>query len=307
MKYLLHIVIILSFTGFSSAQELVINGDFELDTTGFTSEIVYNPGCFQYSYSVEKLSSDKCGSFSYSFTGANGSNDHYMVVDGPNTVKPIWKNTHLIYVEAGRTYDFSFAAASFNPSGSYNNLHPSFDVQLNGVSILSVNDTDIQKDVWNTFTASSWTATTSGPITIEIIQSNAVGGLGYDYCIDNISLVAQPVDDSMDPIDISDDPIDTFLVLIPVSTINIELILPNIFTPNNDQTNDLLTPIVQNGIATMHTQIFNRWGVLLHETDQLDIQWQGSNSPDGVYYYLAEYIDINYNTGIQKGFFTLHR
>lgn len=67
--------------------------------------------------------------------------------------------------------------------------------------------------------------------------------------------------------------------------------LPNVFTPNNDRTNDLFGPFPYRGVKMIDLQVFNRWGQVVFETNDPDIDWKGtykeSNEPlpDGVYYY----------------------
>lgn len=69
--------------------------------------------------------------------------------------------------------------------------------------------------------------------------------------------------------------------------------LPNAFTPNGDGQNDLFTPFPYCFIERIDMKIFNRWGELVFETQNADINWNGANQrgqqlPDGVYYYTCE-------------------
>jgi gliding motility-associated-like protein len=72
-----------------------------------------------------------------------------------------------------------------------------------------------------------------------------------------------------------------------------EYSLPNIFTPNGDGSNDLFGPFPYRGVERIDLQIFNRWGNVVFETQDPDINWQGTyketqeRMPDGVYYYLC--------------------
>jgi gliding motility-associated-like protein len=63
------------------------------------------------------------------------------------------------------------------------------------------------------------------------------------------------------------------------------LIFPNAFTPNpdgpnsgtynmTDRTNDVFHPYFEN-IAEFHMEIYSRWGVLLFETDDINVGWDG--------------------------------
>tara|TARA_B100000809_G_C15134736_1_gene530072 strand:+ start:1867 stop:3378 length:1512 start_codon:yes stop_codon:yes gene_type:complete len=66
-------------------------------------------------------------------------------------------------------------------------------------------------------------------------------------------------------------------------------IIPNVFTPNNDGSNDLFK-IVYNGDREYHLLIYNRWGQLLFESNDKNQHWDGKikskEVPEGSYYYI---------------------
>ncbi|MFN0014297.1 MAG: gliding motility-associated C-terminal domain-containing protein [Saprospiraceae bacterium] len=70
--------------------------------------------------------------------------------------------------------------------------------------------------------------------------------------------------------------------------------LPNAFTPNGDGHNDLFTPFPNwRFIARVDMQIFNRWGNLVFQTDNPQINWQGQNASgsdvaEGTYFYVCK-------------------
>ncbi len=70
--------------------------------------------------------------------------------------------------------------------------------------------------------------------------------------------------------------------------------LPNVFTPNNDGNHDLLVPITNLFVEKVAMKIYNRWGNLVYETEDPNINWDGSylDTPqkvsDGVYYYVCD-------------------
>lgn len=71
-------------------------------------------------------------------------------------------------------------------------------------------------------------------------------------------------------------------------------ILPNTFTPNGDGQNDIFKPRFKRFIDRIDMKIYNRWGGLVFETTDADINWkgedlQGKALPDGVYYYTCKY------------------
>jgi gliding motility-associated-like protein len=68
--------------------------------------------------------------------------------------------------------------------------------------------------------------------------------------------------------------------------------VPNIFTPNDDDVNDLFKPIAA-GIQTMNAWIYNRYGTLIYNWDKPKGFWDGyttSGEPcaPGVYFYVIE-------------------
>ncbi|HMG16172.1 MAG TPA: gliding motility-associated C-terminal domain-containing protein, partial [Saprospiraceae bacterium] len=67
-------------------------------------------------------------------------------------------------------------------------------------------------------------------------------------------------------------------------------VLPNTFTPNGDNKNDLYKPRFKRFISSIEIQIFNRWGGLVYKGTNPDINWngtdlQGKPLDEGVYYY----------------------
>jgi gliding motility-associated-like protein len=71
------------------------------------------------------------------------------------------------------------------------------------------------------------------------------------------------------------------------------LIIPNVFTPNNDGKNDLFIPIKNIGMTINEISIFNRWGMLVHYENFPKILWDGKiknrNASDGTYYWIVKY------------------
>lgn len=69
--------------------------------------------------------------------------------------------------------------------------------------------------------------------------------------------------------------------------------LPNTFTPNGDNQNDLFKPYPYRFIEEIDLKIFNRWGGLVFETTDPDILWDGRDSSgtelsDGTYFYVCK-------------------
>jgi gliding motility-associated-like protein len=84
------------------------------------------------------------------------------------------------------------------------------------------------------------------------------------------------------------------------------IVVPNVFTPNNDGQNDLFI-IRANGVDPLQISIYSRNGAMVYSTKSPIIVWDGRNSSgslmsEGVYYYVLTSEDSSVE---QKGFFHL--
>ena len=94
--------------------------------------------------------------------------------------------------------------------------------------------------------------------------------------------------------------------------------IPNVFTPNNDNSNDLFTIDVRRA-KEIHAVILNRWGNVMHETDkqsngleQTITIWDGATgsnlqATEGTYFYKFEMRDVKGEVYTYQGFFHLVR
>ncbi|MCE3278130.1 MAG: hypothetical protein K0S44_321 [Bacteroidetes bacterium] len=78
---------------------------------------------------------------------------------------------------------------------------------------------------------------------------------------------------------------------------NIFYTVPNIFTPNGDNTNDVFE-VISHGITEVHVVIYDRWGLKMYEFDGVHASWDGRTTsgvevPDGTYFYLFNAKDVN--------------
>jgi gliding motility-associated-like protein len=75
--------------------------------------------------------------------------------------------------------------------------------------------------------------------------------------------------------------------------------LPNVFTPNNDGSNDTFVPltppdVVAKFIDKIDLKIYSRWGNLVYSTENPQIEWDGKADNSnirvlpGVYYYVCD-------------------
>ncbi len=94
----------------------------------------------------------------------------------------------------------------------------------------------------------------------------------------------------------------------------ISLVLPNVFSPNDDSLNDYFIPVEQSRIAIVETTVYNRWGNLVFRSDEDELRWDGTLNnegdhalSDGTYFYKVNYEDEGGNLYSQKGHVTLVR
>ncbi|MDR0713290.1 MAG: gliding motility-associated C-terminal domain-containing protein [Bacteroidales bacterium] len=80
--------------------------------------------------------------------------------------------------------------------------------------------------------------------------------------------------------------------------------LPNVFTPNGDNINDVFKSYNPADVRKVNMQIFNRWGKLVFRTEDAAINWDGRDMdgkrfvPSGVYYYTCDVYEERL-TGLQ--------
>jgi len=87
-----------------------------------------------------------------------------------------------------------------------------------------------------------------------------------------------------------------------------QLEMPNLFTPNADQINERVKPIFYQGISSSEMKLYNRWGQLIHTTnDILNNGWDGSGHNSGVYFWTLRYKTTNQIEKMQNGVLTLER
>lgn len=92
--------------------------------------------------------------------------------------------------------------------------------------------------------------------------------------------------------------------------------LPNIFTPNNDGTNDYYVPVKNKYIRDVAFTLYNRWGEVIYENTDPKLGWDGKSKqmnkavPDGTYFYTCTVNELHFygiKTRKLKGFVQLIR
>jgi len=83
-----------------------------------------------------------------------------------------------------------------------------------------------------------------------------------------------------------------------------EIVTPNVFSPNSDNTNDVWQFITLTNTKELELVILNRWGNVVFETTDLEPTWNGktpngSDAAEGVYFY--KYTITGLNSEIYEG------
>jgi len=168
-----------------SKVELIYNGDFSLGAVGFTSDYDYvsAPGTHAL-FNESKYSVGTCPrNYHFDFkdnTDHTSGDGNMLIVNGStNNNKYAWKQT--VYVEKGKTYEFSAWFISVSGHGSaYKN---DIEYNINGTSNLGTYDQT--ENGWERYYW-KYTATETGPIELKIRTMSSAAG-GNDFAIDDIS------------------------------------------------------------------------------------------------------------------------
>jgi gliding motility-associated-like protein len=89
-----------------------------------------------------------------------------------------------------------------------------------------------------------------------------------------------------------------------------ELFIPNAFSPDNDGNNDLFR-LRGNTLSSLHLEIYDRWGEMVFETDDILAGWDGNYkgkpASPGVYVYYLRAVCYDQSEFTKKGNVTLLR
>lgn len=103
---------------------------------------------------------------------------------------------------------------------------------------------------------------------------------------------------------------DTTSGIIKVLSDQLLINAPNVFTPNGDSFNELFQ-VEYNAVKTFNGRVFNRWGQLMFEWDDVKTGWDGNfngnPAPEGTYFFVLNGSDIKDITFEEKGSITLIR
>ena len=188
----------------------------------------------------------------------------------------------------------------------------SYDWDVNGVengvpfsptstTIYTVIGTDINQCEGSDLVTVSVNSTYSSSIHLEIIEGDSAFIAGnYEYQSGVYYELLQSVDGC-----------DSTIIYTLDIILKDSIFIPNVFTPNGDNSNDLFLPILVNAKGFECT-IFNRWGNQIYYWNELKTGWDGRTNSgkevsEGTYFYIMNITDSKDNKQLIKGTVTLLR
>ncbi len=107
--------------------------------------------------------------------------------------------------------------------------------------------------------------------------------------IKNPQLIEEPNKESEESIvETTENPVVASNTSIEKPTNNLNLIFPNVITPNGDGFNDLFVVKNIETISNSRLVIINSNGIKVFEANNYQNNWDASNAPDGTYFYVFE-------------------
>lgn len=222
------------------------------------------------------------------------------------------------------SWDFGNGVTSTNPTETVKYPNPgSYDVQLVVNSDTAFKADYIKVGITPSAQIAYRVAPNNGSLTLELAAVNVNDTVSpftpYQFewystgqLIGNTRLLVHPFDTAgIYPcrLIVSDDIgcRDTFERLVEVQD---QFIVPNVFTPNGDNVNDLFE-VNSNGKYFLSFMVFSKSGALVYKTEAKTIVWDGkSNSgtdiTEGIYYYVIEELGAP-NPQKQHGFIYIYR
>ena len=134
---------------------------------------------------------------------------------------------------------------------------------------------------------------------VEHLSSNTNDAIDDNIYIDTIASVAvyeEPIaqDSMMEDNDVVVD-IDSLKNVLQEIRESVNIIIPNIITPNYDTHNDCWKIVGIEDYYNVHVVVATRTGMIIYENKRYDNSWCPTDIPDGTYFYAITIISHNYH------------
>ncbi len=219
-----------------------------------------------------------------------------MIVNGSYGSGEFYKQT-ISGLCSSAAYEFSVWGLNLLKPGICSNpLFPNLTIRIeteSGQVIQTINIGSIaqtETPTWQRYSAMFTSPETQQKIILKLINNQGLGGCGNDLALDDIQLKQCS------------------------SCAATAAFVPDVFTPDNDGTNDVLAVFLREAVA-FDLKIYNRWGNLIFTSNDLQNRWDGTyaGSPcsAGDYTWVVTYQPIQASSTpisyVQKGHVMLLR
>lgn len=132
------------------------------------------------------------------------------------------------------------------------------------------------------------------PGAIEVIEATPIPGANYLWSTGAVGSMLSIMEPGTYEVAVSGDCIDaSATVVISPGDCATYVFIPNTFTPNGDGINERFQPSFAGPVDEFQMDIFDRWGEVIHSTDDRNAGWDGmfngTLSQDGVYIWRISY------------------
>lgn len=309
----------LFYSSHSISQNLILNGDFELNTSipvnyGEFSKCSYwlNPSLSSPDYFHTSATGNAQlpnSQFAYVFPySGNAVGGMIVATDYGSGYREYMTAQFIAPMIIGRTYTLSFYITNGSSDYAYGlqcdhigvnfSTTPLYLATLNELNVTP--QLEIEGEIWET----NWRE-----ISFDFVADSAY------HCL----TIGNFYNDSITSYTLQDPTTDHFhayyyfdkfvLIQQPLKEVNVEM--PNVFSPNNDGLNDYFKPIKFDGVDKGSFSILNRWGQLVYNSSSLKEQWDGTfngeNCSNGTYFWVVNYTNLTGNNVQKNGYLTLLR
>jgi gliding motility-associated-like protein len=258
---------------------------------------------------INGLEISASGSYNFSFLSSSGCDSiaHYQIMIHPffqveNTIAVCSNELPFLWESQTLTESGQYFSNLTSATGCDSVLILNFTVKPTPILDFSADKTEVYVDNPTVnFTNNSanydfisWNFADGSPSSSEVNPTHTFPPIPGTYSV-TLSIY------------LDDCPVSGTIDITVKENVDFSFVLPNVFTPNGDGTNDVFTNAVQNA-ASVELEILNRWGNLVFRTTDPESVWNGTDQnsgeecAEGVYFYRLTIIDKASESHVYHGF-----
>jgi gliding motility-associated-like protein len=138
--------------------------------------------------------------------------------------------------------------------------------------------------------APSDTVICEGSVTFTATGAGGITALSYSWSTGDSTqtITVTPTETTTYTVTVSDSCGSPVGIAEVTVTIKCELVVPNVFTPNGDGTNDFFVIANLELYPASKLYVYNRWGRKVYQSDDYKNNWAGDDMSEGVYYFVLD-------------------